>query len=153
MSKDLQHHLLELLPGRSAHIDFESAVKDFPVDKINDRPGGSPHSAWDILEHIRIAQWDILEFSRNPKHKSPEWPDGYWPSQPGTPDDWHRSVGQVTADLHQMMKMAGDHSLDLFAEIPHGSGQTLLREILLLADHNAWHLGQLVLIRRMLEAA
>jgi len=153
MNNELRKHLLELLPGKSAHIDLASALDGFPIDKINERPGGSPHSAWDLLEHIRIAQWDILEFSRNADHTSPDWPDGYWPPGPGTPEAWHHSASQVLADLGSVESMANDGSVDVFKKIEHGDGQTLLREILLIADHNAYHLGQLVLIRRMLEAA
>jgi hypothetical protein len=148
--KNLREHLLEFIPGRSAHIDIESALDGFPVDRMNERVGGSPHSAWDLLEHIRIAQWDILEFSRDAKHVSPAWPEGYWPSSPGSAEDWHRSARHVIDDLEAVRKLASES--DLFSRIEHGDGQTILREILLVADHNAYHLGQLMLVRRMLEA-
>ena len=147
----LREHLLELLRGRSAHIDIEAALDAYPVAGINERIAGSPHSAWDLLEHIRIAQWDILEFSRNAEHVSPKWPEGYWPSGPGTADDWQRSSRQVLDDLEAIKKLVGE-SAELFSPISHGEGQTPLREILLVADHNAYHLGQLMLIRRMIEA-
>lgn len=148
----LREHLLELLEGKSAHVDFESAVADFPTGEINTRVDSSPHTAWQLLEHIRIAQWDILEFSRNPDHASPPWPDGYWPTEDGTDEKWKVGVAQVLADLDSIRGIAGDESIDLFAPIPHGDGQTLIREILLVVDHNAYHLGQLMLVRRMLES-
>ena len=147
----LRQHVLELLDGKSAHIDLESALKDFPLDKINDKSGGSPHSAWQLLEHIRIAQWDILDFCRDPNYKEMKWPDDYWPKDGGTKLAWDNSVKQVLADLEAMRDIVSNESTDLFAKIPHGSGQTVLREAMLVADHNAYHLGQIVLLRRMFE--
>lgn len=149
----LREHLLELLKGRSAHIDIESALKDFPLGRINDRVGGSPHTAWQLLEHIRIAQADILDFCTNADYKEMKWPDDYWPNAEGTPDKWNTSVEQTLSDLQSMRDLVADESTDLFAKIPHGTGQTILREALLVADHNAHHLGQLVLVRRMIEGA
>src|SRR4030095_7072448 len=143
--KSLRAHLLELLDGESAHISLESVMGGFPVEKINRRIGDS-HSAWELLEHIRIAQWDILDFSTNPKYKEMEWPDDYWPKENGTPQAWADSVEQVLADLQAMRDLVADESIDLHAPIPHGSGQTVLREAMLIADHNAYHLGQLVLL-------
>jgi hypothetical protein len=149
--KVLCEHLLELLDGRSAHIGLESAIKDFPLEHINTRRENSPHTAWDLLEHIRIAQWDILEFSLNAKHKSPKWPDGYWPKKEATKAEWKSSVKQILKDLKAFKKLVNDKKTDLYAKIPHGDGQTILRETLLVADHNAYHLGQLVLIKKMIE--
>jgi len=149
--KPLREHLLELLEGKSAHIDLEKAVDSFPLDGINTQIDGSPHTAWQLLEHIRIAQSDILEFCKDPDHESPPWPEGYWPKADGTPDKWRESVRQMLADLEALRELARDDSIDLFAPIAHGDGQTVLREILLVADHNAYHLGQLMLVRRMLE--
>jgi hypothetical protein len=146
----IRSHVLELLKGSFAHISLRAALRDFPLDHINDRPGGSPHSAWELLEHIRIAQWDILEFSRNGKHISPAFPDGYWNREPGTHDGWSRSVGHITADLRAMRELVADEKTDLLAPIPHGDGQTILREALLLADHNSYHLGQLMLVKKSL---
>jgi uncharacterized damage-inducible protein DinB len=148
--KELRNHLLELLEGKFAHIGLESAIRDFPIDKINMHPENSPHSAWELLEHIRIAQWDILEFSRNAKHKSPDWPEGYWPKKEGSKKDWSASVRQILKDLKIMRSLVKDKKNDLYALFPWGDGQTLLREVLLLADHNAYHLGQLVLLKRQL---
>ena len=151
MEGKLREHVLELLEGKFAHIDLETALRDFPLSKINTRLPHSPHTAWELLEHIRLAQWDILEFSRDAKHVSPDFPDGYWNKENGSSEDWKRSVVQVLADLQAMRKLVTDKSTDLFAKIPHGDGQTILREALLVADHNAYHLGQLMLLRRMLE--
>lgn len=149
--KTLREHLLELLLGRSAHIDLEAAVADFPIDHINTTVDGSPHTAWQLLEHIRIAQWDILEFSSNVDHVSPDWPDGYWPTAYGTSDKWKSSLEQVRHDMQAMRDLVADDNTDLYAKIANGEGQTILREALLVADHNAYHLGQLVLLKRMLE--
>lgn len=149
--KALREHLLELLRGESAHIDLESAIKTFPIDQINTRIENSPHTAWELLEHIRIAQWDIVEFSRNPNHVSPDFPDGLWPANEGTAGDWKKSVKQILNDLQTMRNLIADKNTDLFTPIPHGDGQTVLREALLVADHNAYHLGQLMLLKKILE--
>ncbi len=150
--KALRDHLVELLDGGSAHISFDQAVSGIPDDLRGKKPPGAPHSPWQILEHLRIAQWDILEFSRNPKHVSPEWPDGYWPATETPPDKsaWNKSVAAFRADLEAMKTLVSKRSTDLFARIKGGEGQTVLREALLVADHNAYHLGQLVLVRRLL---
>jgi uncharacterized damage-inducible protein DinB len=156
MEKDaaLRQHLLELLKGESAHTSYQDAIRDFPAELRGKRPKGSPHSPWELLEHMRIAQLDILEFSRNPKHKSPNWPEGYWPESPEPPDEkaWDRSVHAFCQELQSMCALVADDATDLYARIPHGDGQTVLREALLVADHNAYHLGQLLLLRRMLGA-
>lgn len=144
-------HIIELLDGKSAHLDLESALKDFPLDRINEKPAGSAHSAWQLLEHIRIAQWDIFDFSTNADYKEMKWPDDYWPSDEGTADKWRASLKQTLDDLQAMRELVADDSTDLFAKIPHGSGQTILREAMLVADHNAYHLGQIVLLKRMLS--
>lgn len=149
----LRQHLANLLTKAEAHVDLAGSLKDFPRELRGKKPGGSPHTPWQLLEHIRIAQWDILEFSKDARHKSPKWPDDYWPKTEAPPDDkaWDRSVLQVLADLRALVTLISDPKRDLFAPIPHGDGQTLLREALLVADHNAYHLGQLVLVRRNLE--
>ena len=148
----LREHLLYLLRGGGAHLKFDKAVGGLPVEMRGRKPDGIPHSPWRILEHMRIAQWDILEFCRNPKHVSPEFPDGYWPAG-DEPDDaaaWDESVGAFHSDSVAMQELVADPATDLFAPIPHGSGQTILREALLVADHNAYHLGQMVAVRRAL---
>jgi hypothetical protein len=149
--KQLREHVLELLQGKSAHIDLERVIRDFPINGINTRVKNAPHTAWDLLEHIRIAQWDILEFSRDAAHVSPEFPEGFWPTANAGVDDWQRSVEQILEDLHTMRDLVADENIDLFEKISHGDGQTILREALLVADHNAYHLGQLVFLGKMLE--
>lgn len=151
-TKALREHLLYLLKGGGAHADFETAIADLPVELRGTKPPGMPYTAWGLLEHMRIAQRDILEFSRNPKHVSPDWPAGYWPKGDVPPHEaaWDHSVKSFRADLKAMQRLAVKPSTDLFAPIPHGTGQTILRQALLVADHNAYHLGQLVLVRRLL---
>jgi len=150
----LRQHLLYLLKGGGAHVDLVSAVSDVLASCRGTKPEGAPHTAWQLLEHLRIAQWDILEFSRNSKHVSPEFPDGYWPKGEKPPNKaaWDKSVQSFQTDLDAMQRLVADPSTDLFAPIPHGDGQTILREALLVADHNAYHLGQLVMLRKMLGA-
>ena len=152
--KALRDHLLYLLTDGGAHLTFDAAVKDLAAALHGKRPKGAEHSPWELVEHMRIAQWDILEFTRTPKHKSPEFPKGYWPQAPAPPNEkaWQKSVNAFRADLKAMTELVANESTDLFAKIPHGDGQTVLREALLLADHNAYHLGQLVLVRRLLGA-
>ena len=150
--KALRDHVLHLLRGGGAHVAFEKAVADFPIQLCSAKLAGVPHTAWSLLEHMRIGQWDILEFSRNPKHVSPEYPAGYWPPPEAPPDEtaWKKSVASFRKDLKAMQKLVANSKKDLFAKIPHGDGQTLLREALLVADHNAYHIGQLVTMRRLL---
>jgi len=148
----LRQHVLYLLAGGAAHVDFEKAIAGLPVEQRGVKPAGAAHTAWQLLEHLRIAQWDILEFSRNAKHVSPEWTRGYWPEGDTPPNDaaWDRSLEAFRADLKAMEDLVADLATDLFRRIPHGDGQTILREALLVADHNAYHLGQLVMLRRLL---
>jgi uncharacterized damage-inducible protein DinB len=150
----LRQHLVELLKGGHAHATFDQTVKNLPAELRGKKPKGAEHSAWQLLEHLRIAQWDILEFSRDAKHKSPDWPGGYWPTKAAPPDEkaWDKSVRAFRRDLNALSALVADESTDLFAPIPHGTGQTILREALLAADHNAYHLGQLLLLRRLLGA-
>jgi hypothetical protein len=150
----LRAHLRALLHGGGAHLTFDQAVADLPAALRGVRPAGAEHSPWEIVEHLRIAQWDILEFSRSAEHVSPDFPAGYWPAGPEPPDAhaWDRALAAFRADLEAMIALATDPATDLHARIPHGSGQTILREALLVADHNAYHLGELVLVRRLLGA-
>jgi hypothetical protein len=152
--KELRDHVVNLLSGKGAHADFSEAVASFPAKLRGKTPEGAPYSAWELLEHIRIAQSDILEFSRNAKHESPSWPTGYWPKNPEPPNSaaWDKSVKAVEHDRAEMIKLVQDPKTDLFAKIPHGEGQTILREALLAADHNSYHVGQLVLVRKLLGA-
>ncbi len=152
--KALRQHLLYLLRGGGAHLDFEKAIASLSPELRGVKPAGIPFTAWRLLEHLRISQWDILEFSRDPKHVSPKWPEGYWPEGDAPPNEaaWGRSVKSFRAGLQAMQKLVADSGIDLFARIPQGEGQTILREALLVADHNAYHLGQIVLLRRLLGA-
>ena len=148
----LRKRLVELLKGGQAHLGISDALADFPTEKRGAWADGLEHTAWQLLEHIRLAQWDILEFSRDPKHVSPDFPDGYWPKTPGPHDDaaWTKSVQSVASDLRAMISLLTNSRTDLHAAFPWGDGQTLLREALLLADHNAYHVGQIVDLRRAL---
>ncbi|MCU1227360.1 MAG: transporter [Acidobacteria bacterium] len=152
--KALRDLLRSLLDWDNAHIRFDDAVKDFPRELRGIRPDGGPHSPWELLEHLRIALADILEFSRDAAHVSPEFPSGYWPSTSAPPTEtaWDESAEAYRASLREFGELAADSSIDLFATIPHGTGQTVLREILLAADHNAYHVGQLMMVRRILGA-
>lgn len=150
--KELRAHLLELLEGKFAHIDVESAFERFPIEKMNARIENFPHTAWHLLEHIRIAQWDILEFSRDSNHESPEFPDGYWNLSEGTKEDWKKSAAQVLKNLQEIRDLVSDEKNDLFKKIPHGDGQTLLRETLLASDHTAYHLGQIMVLEKIFKA-
>lgn len=150
----LRDHLLFLLRDGGAHADFESVVAGFPLKDVHKKIKDLPYTAWAVLEHMRIAQWDILEFCRNADHVSPKWPEGYWPEQKITADEgkWNGSIAAFRKDLSVIAELVADPSTDLFALIPHGECQTILREILLVADHNAYHLGVLVTMKRLLGA-
>jgi hypothetical protein len=150
----MRDHILYLLKGGGAHVNFDAAVKGLPVNLRGKRPRNAAHSPWEILEHMRIAQWDILEFSRDAKHVSPKWPEGYWPKTAAPPNAkaWAATLKAIREDLEAMRSLVADESVDLLARIPHGEGQTVLREALLVADHNAYHLGELVTVRRLLGA-
>jgi len=146
--------VVALLEGGHAHVRFEVAVADWPAELRGAKPAGQPFTPWRLLEHIRISQWDIVEFTNSPKHVSPEWPRGYWPPDDAPPDAraWDESVAQVIRDRRAMKRLVTNPGTDLFAGLPHGTGQTALREALVLADHNSYHVGQLVLLRRLLGA-
>ena len=152
--RQLRQHLVKLLKGGDAHADFDTAVGKFPASLRGKRPEHAEHSAWEVLEHLRIAQWDILEFSRNPRHKSPEFPVGYWPptQTPPNAEAWDKSAEAFRKDQKAFCDLVSDEPTDLFAKDSHGEGQTVLREALVAADHNSYHLGELVLLRRILGA-
>ncbi|MFY9842448.1 MAG: DinB family protein [Terriglobales bacterium] len=148
--KILRDHLLEMLKGGSAHADFDAAMGDWPVQLAGVKVANFPHTAWMLLEHMRLAQWDILEFSRNSKHVSAKWPEGYWPASEAPPNGkaWRASTARFKKDLRTMEQLVANRKIDLYARLPWGDGQTILREALLVADHNAYHLGQLVMLRK-----
>ncbi len=150
----LRDHLLYLLRGGGAHLGFDEVVADVPARLRGAKPSGAEHTLWQLLEHLRIAQWDILEFSRNKEYRSPDFPAGYWPPTAAPPDSaaWEKSLAAFRGDLEAMCQLVASPAIDLYARIPWGEGQTILREALMVADHNAYHLGQFVLVRRMLAA-
>ncbi len=152
--KVLRAHLVSLLKGGAAHVHFDDAISGFPPARRGAYVQGLPHTAWQLIEHVRIAQWDILEFSRNPRHVSPESSDEYWPKSPLPRDDaaWKKSVASFKKDLQAMIRLIENPRTDLFARIPRGQGKTILREAFVLADHNSYHLGQLIDLRRALGA-
>ena len=147
----VRKHVLYLLRGGGAHMSFDDFVAGFPPDLCNRQIEGVPYTAWQVLEHMRLAQWDILEFSRDANHVSPEFPKGYWPrpDELGTPALWQQTIDAFRADLQQLQALVEDPATDLYAKIPHGDGQTILREALLTADHNAYHLGVLAVMARI----
>jgi len=150
--QSLRKHLIELLDGAQAHATFDNILADFTAESRGVIPKGLPHSAWMLLEHMRIAQWDILDFSRNSKYKAMKWPDNYWPKSAAPPSAaaWEKSIKSFQNDLDAIKKLVSDPKIDLFAQIPWGEGQTILREAMLVADHNSHHLGQLIDVRRIL---
>ena len=152
MNDPVREQIIKLLQGGQAHLTLDDVLKDFPANLRGVKPAGAPHSAWQLLEHMRIAQWDILEFSRSAKHISPPWPEGYWPKTDKPPSDaaWKKTVAAIRKDLRAMQKLVENPRTDLYSRIPHGTGQNILREALLIADHNAYHIGQLLLVRQLL---
>lgn len=155
MSSDdhiLRKQLIPFLRGQNAHIDFASAVKDFPPEHYGTRPSGCPHSAWQLVQHIRLALHDLVDFCTNPNYTTPNWPADYWPKDPAPPSNeaWHEAVAAVQQDIEAFERLIGDPTSNIYAEIPWGDGQTLLREALLAGDHTSYHTGQIVLIRQIL---
>lgn len=150
--KITRSHLLSLLKGGNAHATFEDVIKDFPLSYINADVPNVPYSPWRLLEHIRITQWDILDFIRNSNYKYMKWPDAYWPknNKKATEKDWKSTIVMFKHDSKELQKIVSTPKTDLYKKIPHGTGQTILREILLVADHSSYHLGELVVIRRTL---
>jgi hypothetical protein len=148
----LREQLVNLLGWQDAHVNFDDAVAAIPQDMQGVRPERLPYSLWQLLEHLRITQRDILDFCRDAEYKAPKWPDDYWPksSNPPTPDSWQESADAYRADREMLSDLVRDPALDLYAKIPHGEGQTYLREVLLVADHNSYHVGEFVAVRRLL---
>lgn len=143
--------LLDVLRGKGAHLSFDEAVKNFPPAFINVRPPNVPYTPWHLIEHIRITQWDILEFIRNPEHVSPEWPQGYWPARDtqADKDDWNTTIAAYRADLQDLIEIVNDPDTDLLSPLPHEPDYILLREILLVADHTSYHTGELAILRQV----
>jgi hypothetical protein len=152
--RGLREHLVEMLSGGSAHLTFADALKGLAPKLRGARVGHSSHTPWRLVEHMRIAQWDILQFSTNERHESPTWPEGYWPAgdEPPSAADWRRTVQAFERDLAEMIELVNDKKVDLLEPIPWGDGKSIARQAMLLADHNAYHLGQLVELRRALGA-
>jgi hypothetical protein len=152
--QSLRDHLQELLRGGHGHATFDKAIKDLPAELRGAKAPELPHTVWQLVEHLRIAQWDLLEFSRDKSHVSPDWPKGYWPETEAPADDaaWEQSVASFHRDLQSMQDLVADPKTDLFAKIPWGDGQTVLRETMLTADHNAYHVAQIVSTRQVLGA-
>jgi hypothetical protein len=151
-NNELRKQLVDLLNGGNAHMGFEETVADFPVAEINTFPPNVPYTFWHLLEHIRIAQTDILEFVRQPGHVSPEWPKGYWPDreEQTDADGWQRTIKGIQADLEAVKQIVLDPQTDLTAELAHAPGYTVLRETLLVADHNVHHLGEFAILRQVM---
>ena len=145
--------LEELINKGNAHASFDEAVKGISHQLLGSVPNDLPYSIWQLVEHIRIAQWDILEFSRNPRHQSIKWPDDYWPKErtPADPKDWKKSLDQIASDRKAFITLLHDAGEDLYTPFPYGDGQSLLREALLIADHTSYHTGEIILLRRILE--
>ena len=146
----LREHLLYLLRGGGAHVQFDKALANIPPELRGRTVPPVPHSPWRLLEHMRLAQWDILEFSRNSKHVSPPWPEGFWPESEAPPSEkaWKSAMAEFKKDLRAVQQLVANPKTNLYAKLPWGDGQTILREALLVADHNAYHLGQLIMLRK-----
>ncbi len=147
-----REHVGDLMTWRSAHVEFDRVVKNVPEELRGRRPASLPYSLWELLEHIRLAQHDILDFCINPRYETLKWPDDFWPVEPEPPEreQWQHSIDTYRRDRQAMLDLVQDDEVDLHGAIPHGDGQTYLREALLAADHTAYHVGQMVLIRRIL---
>jgi uncharacterized damage-inducible protein DinB len=154
MNDPLRPFLAKILDWQEAHARFDSAIADLPQDLRGQRPKGAPHSVWELMEHIRLAQRDILDFCRDQNYREKRWPEDYWPSSPAPSSSsaWEESVAAYHADVDAFKALVMDPSFDLFAKVPWGSGQTHIREVVLTADHTAYHVGQIVLVRRLLGA-
>ncbi len=149
----LVEQLAELIENGHAHATLGDVVKGLPLKDIGVKPGGLPYSIWQLVEHIRITQWDILEFSRNPAHTSPKWPDEYWPAEdvPAGEKEWKESLRRIESDRKEFLELLRSDNVDLYTPFPHGDGQNLLREAMLIADHTSYHLGEILVIRRLLN--
>ena len=149
---ELRNQLLALLRGGNAHMGFDDAVANFPIEAINTNPPNVPYTPWHLLEHLRITQWDILEFIRNPSHVSPKWPEGYWPSKQKQADqtEWVETIRKFKADLTDLEEIVRDPATNFTADLPHAAGYNVLREIQLVCDHNAYHIGEFCILRQVM---
>lgn len=148
----VRDQLLDLLRGGNAHMSLDQAVEDFPPESMNASPAGLDYTCWQILEHIRIAQWDILEFIRNPDYTSPPWPEGYWPARDerADPKRWEATLDALREDNLELQKLVAAPDTDLYTDLPHAPGYNILREILVVADHNAYHIGEFAILRQVM---
>jgi hypothetical protein len=148
----VRNQLLYLLQGGGAHMSLDEAVADFPVEHMNTFPPNVPYTPWHLLEHIRLAQWDIIEFVVNPDHISPDWPEGFWPRREERADeaDWHKTIQAIRAGLKTLQERVTDPTTDLYTDLPHAPGYTILREVQLVADHNAYHIGEFAILRQVM---
>jgi hypothetical protein len=148
----VREQLLALLRGGNAHMSFDQAIADFPVEQFNVKPANVLYTPWHILEHVRLAQWDILEFIRNPNHISPPWPAGYWPhpAEEADSERWEQTIHQFRADLAALCELVTDASTNLYRPIPHAPSYTIFREILVVADHNSYHIGEFAVLRQVM---
>jgi len=148
----VREQVLHLLRGGNAHMPFAAAVANFPPEQINTRFPNGEYTPWHLLEHLRLTQWDILDFIRNPHYEERDWPEDYWPArdQMATSDDWQRTIAAFEADQRALEGILMDRATDLYAPIPHGSGQNILREMLVVADHNAYHIGEFAIMRQVM---
>ncbi len=151
--QSMRKYLKDVLSWQDAHLNFESAVKDLPKEYRGKKPEGFPYSIWQLVEHIRIAQWDILDFARNPDYEEHTWPDDHWPVEVAPPDDdvWDNSLQAIRDDRQKFIQLLDDPEFDLFKPFEHGTGQTLFRQAILIADHTAYHVGQIVLLRKIFD--
>lgn len=152
--QEIREQLVARLRGQGARMPFEEAVADFPLQRINERPPNLPYTPWHLIEHLRLAQWDILDFMRNPDYEAPQWPQGYWPGREERTDEqgWQESIEAIQSDLAELQTMVTDPELDLSAELPHAPGYTYMREFTLVIDHNAYHIGELAVLRQVMGA-
>lgn len=146
-------NLEDLLKTGNAHASLDDALKNIPFDLLGEKPENLPYSIWQLSEHIRIAQWDILEFCRNEKHVSPKWPEGYWPSdaKPASKADWEKCIEQIKEDRKSFIELLTTSAENIYKPFDYGNGQTLLKEALVLADHNSYHTGEIIIMRRLLN--
>ena len=148
----VRQQLLALLNGGNAHMSFEQAVADFPAEHFNTRPANVSYTPWHILEHLRIAQWDILDFIRNPDYVTPEWPKDYWPDagEIAKQLQWDKTISSFLQDLQSLRDITADPETDLYAPLPHAPDYTIFREILVVSDHNAYHIGEFAILRQVM---